>query len=220
VAILIATQLGVVISTTHTVTSAIVGVGATRRLSAVRWGVARQIVWAWVPTIPPPPQSAPAPAGSSPSWRELKGDCRRFDTPIGIQHATEVPSLMARLAVVLLALATTTGSLRLCDGWKATPEARMDCCARGVACPMRERGAHGHHEAHKVTQAAADTCCAVSSHDGATASVPYVLPSLAFASPRRAALEDRPALVRHVRGDESPPTDDVPRHLRLSVFLL
>ena len=52
VAILIATQLGVGISTTHTVTGAIVGVGATRRLSAVRWGVARRIVWAWVLTIP------------------------------------------------------------------------------------------------------------------------------------------------------------------------
>src|SRR5687768_2365539 len=51
-AILIATQMGVGISTTHTITGAIVGVGATRRLSAVRWGVARQIVWAWVLTIP------------------------------------------------------------------------------------------------------------------------------------------------------------------------
>ena len=47
-----ATQLGVGISTTHTITGAIVGVGATRRLSAVRWGVARQIVWAWILTIP------------------------------------------------------------------------------------------------------------------------------------------------------------------------
>jgi len=40
------------VSTTHTITGAIIGVGATRRLSAVRWGVARQIVWAWVLTIP------------------------------------------------------------------------------------------------------------------------------------------------------------------------
>ena len=40
------------VSTTHAITGAIVGVGATRRLSAVRWGVARQIVWAWVLTIP------------------------------------------------------------------------------------------------------------------------------------------------------------------------
>jgi PiT family inorganic phosphate transporter len=52
VAIFTATQLGVGISTTHTITGAIIGVGATRRLSAVRWGVARQIVWAWVLTIP------------------------------------------------------------------------------------------------------------------------------------------------------------------------
>jgi PiT family inorganic phosphate transporter len=51
-AIFIATHLGVGISTTHTITGAIVGVGATRRLSAVRWGVAQRIVWAWVLTIP------------------------------------------------------------------------------------------------------------------------------------------------------------------------
>jgi PiT family inorganic phosphate transporter len=51
-AIYIATILGVGISTTHTITGAIVGVGSTRRLSAVRWGVAGQIVWAWILTIP------------------------------------------------------------------------------------------------------------------------------------------------------------------------
>jgi len=52
VAIGVATAMGVGISTTHTITGAIVGVGATKRLSAVRWGVAGQIVWAWVLTIP------------------------------------------------------------------------------------------------------------------------------------------------------------------------
>ncbi len=52
IALLIATQTGVPVSTTHAITGAIVGVGATRRLSAVRWGVARRIVWAWVLTIP------------------------------------------------------------------------------------------------------------------------------------------------------------------------
>ncbi len=51
-AVLLATQLGVPVSTTHAITGAIVGVGSTRRLSAVRWGVAGQIVWAWVLTIP------------------------------------------------------------------------------------------------------------------------------------------------------------------------
>ncbi len=43
---------GIPVSTTHTITGAIVGVGATHRLSAVRWGVATRIVWAWILTIP------------------------------------------------------------------------------------------------------------------------------------------------------------------------
>jgi len=46
------TLAGIPVSTTHTITGAIVGVGAVNRLSAVRWGVARRIVWAWVVTIP------------------------------------------------------------------------------------------------------------------------------------------------------------------------
>ncbi|WP_153108974.1 inorganic phosphate transporter [Propionivibrio limicola] len=48
----LATALGVPVSTTHTITGAIVGVGSTKRMSAVRWGVAGNIVWAWVLTIP------------------------------------------------------------------------------------------------------------------------------------------------------------------------
>ena len=47
-----ATMLGIPVSTTHTITGAIVGVGSTRRASAVRWGVAGNIVWAWILTIP------------------------------------------------------------------------------------------------------------------------------------------------------------------------
>ena len=50
--ILFATRLGIPVSTTHTITGAIVGVGATHRLSAVRWGIAGRIVWAWLLTIP------------------------------------------------------------------------------------------------------------------------------------------------------------------------
>ena len=47
-----ATLAGIPVSTTHTITGAIIGVGSTRRLSAVKWGVAGRIVWAWVLTIP------------------------------------------------------------------------------------------------------------------------------------------------------------------------
>jgi PiT family inorganic phosphate transporter len=48
----LATALGIPVSTTHTITGAIVGVGSVRRASAVRWGVAGNIVWAWIFTIP------------------------------------------------------------------------------------------------------------------------------------------------------------------------
>jgi PiT family inorganic phosphate transporter len=52
VSLFTATALGVPVSTTHTITGAIVGVGSTRRMSAVRWGIAGKIVWAWILTIP------------------------------------------------------------------------------------------------------------------------------------------------------------------------
>jgi PiT family inorganic phosphate transporter len=52
ITLFVATRLGIPVSTTHTITGAIIGVGATRRISAVKWGVAGGIVWAWVLTIP------------------------------------------------------------------------------------------------------------------------------------------------------------------------
>jgi PiT family inorganic phosphate transporter len=52
ITLFLATALGIPVSTTHTITGAIVGVGAVQKVSAVRWGVAGSIVWAWVLTIP------------------------------------------------------------------------------------------------------------------------------------------------------------------------
>jgi PiT family inorganic phosphate transporter len=52
ITLFLATGLGIPVSTTHTITGAIIGVGSTRKFSAVRWGVAERIVWAWVLTIP------------------------------------------------------------------------------------------------------------------------------------------------------------------------
>ncbi|MEO5800342.1 MAG: inorganic phosphate transporter [Gemmatimonadales bacterium] len=52
ITVLFASHLGVPVSTTHTITGAIVGVGASKRMGAVRWGVAGRIVWAWFLTIP------------------------------------------------------------------------------------------------------------------------------------------------------------------------
>jgi PiT family inorganic phosphate transporter len=52
ITLFVASSFGIPVSTTHTITGAIVGVGAIKRMSAVRWGIARRIVWAWVLTIP------------------------------------------------------------------------------------------------------------------------------------------------------------------------
>ena len=52
ITLFLATGMGIPVSTTHTITGAIVGVGSVRKLSAVRWGVAGSIVWAWILTIP------------------------------------------------------------------------------------------------------------------------------------------------------------------------
>jgi PiT family inorganic phosphate transporter len=52
ISLFVATSLGVPVSTTHTITGSIVGTGSVRSFSAVRWGVAGRIVWAWVLTLP------------------------------------------------------------------------------------------------------------------------------------------------------------------------
>ena len=52
ITLFISSALGIPVSTTHTITGSIMGIGALKRLSAVRWGVAGQIVWAWILTIP------------------------------------------------------------------------------------------------------------------------------------------------------------------------
>jgi len=52
ITLFLATGLGIPVSTTHTITGAIIGVGAVNKFSAIRWGVARNILWAWILTIP------------------------------------------------------------------------------------------------------------------------------------------------------------------------
>lgn len=52
ITLFIASGFGIPVSTTHTITGAIMGIGTLRRFTAVKWGIAGQIVWAWVLTIP------------------------------------------------------------------------------------------------------------------------------------------------------------------------
>ena len=71
-----ATHLGIPVSTTHTITGAIIGVGSIKRLSAVRWGVAGRIVWAWILTIPAAARSSRrSPIGSSRRRLRRKSGC-------------------------------------------------------------------------------------------------------------------------------------------------
>jgi len=74
-------HFGIPVSTTHTITGAIVGVGATRRLSAVRWGVTRRIVFAWVLTIPGAASSAPPSSNSSATCSRKVRLLRRAGSP-------------------------------------------------------------------------------------------------------------------------------------------
>jgi inorganic phosphate transporter, PiT family len=86
-----ATFLGIPVSTTHTITGAVLGAGSTRRLSAVRWGVAGRIVWAWIITIP-----AAALTAAIAYWLVASRN-----------HGA------AQLVVVLVALVIATGALAL-----------------------------------------------------------------------------------------------------------
>jgi PiT family inorganic phosphate transporter len=52
ITLLLTAYFGIAVSTTHTIAGAIMGVGATKRLSAVRWGIAGTMLWAWILTIP------------------------------------------------------------------------------------------------------------------------------------------------------------------------
>ena len=52
ITLFLATSLGIPVSTTHTITGSILGVGAVNKISAVRWGIAERIIWAWILTIP------------------------------------------------------------------------------------------------------------------------------------------------------------------------
>jgi PiT family inorganic phosphate transporter len=52
ITLFLATSSGIPVSTTHTITGSIIGVGATTKLSGIKWGVAGRIVWAWILTIP------------------------------------------------------------------------------------------------------------------------------------------------------------------------
>jgi hypothetical protein len=125
------------------------------------------------------------------------------------------------LSAVSLVLALLAGHGGLCDGWLATPAARMDCCATGATCPMHQSDSASTGISRHVTQADADSCCAASERDGSTPS-----PSgFVSASPLALVVSPVPTgfdieLLRTVarRPAVRAPAAETPRYLLLRVL--
>lgn len=145
------------------------------------------------------------------------------DTAGLLRHSMQVVVLSRRLLAGVLSLALSAGSLALCAGWAATPEARVACCSEAGACPMHKPDSQRSGAQRAVTQAQADSCCASSEGDDSTPSAPAFALSLSVAAVPSALPVVTPAVAVHLeawRALVPLPGTRVPRHLLLSVFLL
>jgi len=129
--------------------------------------------------------------------------------------------MLRHAAAVMLILSVGTAGLVECAGWAASSEARRICCAGGE-CPMHRSSEHaGAHRA--MTQAQADTCCAVSQGDRSTPRAPVGAFATALVGGFLAAGEPLavPPLPSDAWRTHLPlPVGRVPRHVLLSVFLI
>jgi len=136
-----------------------------------------------------------------------------------------VLTVSRRLAALILIATAAVGNAAVCEGWAATAEARMECCSDGQPCPMHKEPSDGSIATQTVTQAQADSCCALSEQGQSGQS------SQAFAAPVSSAILGpgivvSPVPPRLVVTDawrtgspvfRSPP---VSKHVLLSVFLI
>ena len=155
-----------------------------------------------------------------PPWL-ARYDDHSFDRARTVEHPIAVVGLVQRLAAVALTFALVAGNAAMCAGWKATPEARMACCADGVECPMHKGNSHRSGSERVLTQAQADSCCA--SAEGKNSN----LFSPTFVAAITAVLGDGiilpanvPALILSGRISAPIPVEPVPKHVLLSVFLV
>ena len=135
-----------------------------------------------------------------------------------------VQVFIRRLAAVLLAAGVLAGNAAVCAGWLETPEARMACCSEGHECPMHKGDSQSSGSEQVLTQAQADSCCALSERKNSDQSTP------SFATTITAAVRgvgivlpaSVPALVLSDawRTAAPIPMAPVPKHVLLSVFLL
>ena len=143
---------------------------------------------------------------------------RRFSILKGVLTA------IRRLVALLLAVFVSAGNAAICAGWAPAPEARMECCSGDAPCPMHKGESRSQQSPHSISQAQADSCCALSERDSSNQSNPTNVASISSAVLGTGTVLPAlvPALVlsdgwRTVAPILSPP---VPRHLLLSVFLV
>lgn len=146
------------------------------------------------------------------------------DTRDRVQHPSHVLTFSRRLFALALTVLVAAGNAAVCEGWAATPEARMACCSDGQPCPMHKGHSDGSTATQTVTQAQADSCCALSEQEQSGQS------NQAFAAPVSSAVPGPgivvpPAPPRLVLTDAwrtgTPvPSPPVSKHVLLSVFLI
>ena len=140
-----------------------------------------------------------------------------------VEHPSEVLTFGRRFSAVALSLAFLSGDVALCAGWVATAEARMACCADEDTCPMHR--SDGQTEGDRaVTQPQADSCCAASEPERTDQSTPTFASTISSAVLGIATVMPA-ALPVLVLGGAWPiavplPPGSVPKHVRLSVFLV
>ena len=131
--------------------------------------------------------------------------------------------LVQRFAAVALTFALVAGNAAMCAGWKATPEARMACCADGVECPMHKGNSHRSGSERVLTQAQADSCCASSEGKNSNLFSPTFVAAITAVLGHGIILPANvPALVLSDgwRISAPIPIEPVPKHVLLSVFLV
>jgi hypothetical protein len=148
----------------------------------------------------------------------------RFDTASLVQHPRDVVRLGQRLAVLALTFALMAGNAAICAGWMPTPEARMACCADGRECPMHKGDSHRSRSDRVLTQAQADSCCALSEGKNSNQSNPSFVNAITAAVLGVGVVlpANVPALVLSDawRTSAPLPSAPVPKHVLLSVFLV
>lgn len=148
----------------------------------------------------------------------------KVDTYRRVQHPSHVQTFRRRLIALTLTALVAAGNAAVCEGWASTPEARMDCCTGDHPCPMHQTESDRSGATRVVTQAQADSCCALSEQEQSGQST-QIIAAPTPAADLGAGIVVPPATPRLVLTDSWRTSAPVPspllhRHVLLSVFLL